>query len=229
MRRLYRDDLWLSADAFKMVRLMGKHAIDMADDLDVTRVFLSSLTLISAPKAGPERESFDWNNALIKMLVTFDVENKKGIAASAAKQCEPFARRLAELPLARLAPKDEEQARESLISIIDQERRRLQEMLLMLRPHPPLVLMPHVARFERVGAAVDRQHDIDNVLHRNVGGVRAVPASPAEMEPDAIPRQTLDRGVQCLNALHGEFAVGLDGRFGVDLVPVLRDRRIVEL
>ena len=40
---------------------------------------------------------------MIKMLVTFDVENKHGIAASAAKQCEPFARRLAELPLARLA------------------------------------------------------------------------------------------------------------------------------
>ena len=132
-RRLCRDDFWLSADAFKMVRLMGKHAIDMADDLDVTRVFLSSLTMLSAPKAGPERESFDWNSALIKMLVTFDVENKHGIAASVAKQCEPFARRLAELPLARLAPKDEVQARESLMLVIDHERRRLQEMLLMLR------------------------------------------------------------------------------------------------
>ena len=133
MRRICRDDLWLSADAFKMVRLLGKHAIEMADDLDVTRVFLSSLTLLSAPKAGPERDSFDWNNALITMLVTFDVENKKGIAASAANQCEPFARRLAELPLARLAPKDEEEARESLITVIDQEKRRLQEMLLVLR------------------------------------------------------------------------------------------------
>jgi hypothetical protein len=131
--RLCRDDFWLSTDAFKMVRLMGKHAIDMADDLDVTRVFLSSLTLISAPKAGPERESFDWISALIKMLVTFDVENKNGIAAMAAKQCEPFARRLAELPLARLAPADEEQARENLNLIIDQERRRLEEILSALR------------------------------------------------------------------------------------------------
>ncbi len=132
-RRLCGDDLWLSADGFKMVRLMGKHAIEMTDDLDVTRVFLSSLTLLSAPKDGPERESFDWNSALIKMLVTFDVENKRGIAASTAKQCEPFARRLAELPLARLAPKDEEQARECLHLVIDDETRRLQEMMLMLR------------------------------------------------------------------------------------------------
>ena len=133
MRRLCRDDLWLSVDAFKMVRLMGKHAIEMVDDLDVTRVFLSSLTMFSAPKAGPERESFDWNTALIKMLVTFDVESEGGIAASVAKQCEPFARRLAELPLARLAPKDEVEARESLMLVIDHETRRLQEMLLMLR------------------------------------------------------------------------------------------------
>ncbi len=132
-RRLCSDDLWLSADGFKMVRLMGKHAIEMTDDLDVTRVFLASLTLLSAPKDGPERESFDWNSALIKMLVTFDVENKRGIAASTAKQCEPFARRLAELPLARLAPKDEEQARECLHLVIDEETRRLQEMMLMLR------------------------------------------------------------------------------------------------
>ena len=132
MQRLEGDELWLSADAFKMVRLMGKHAIDMVDDLDVTRVFLSSLTLISAPKAGPERESFDWNHALIKMLVTFDVENKNGIAAMAARRCEPFARRLAELPLARLAPSNKEQARESLSTTINDERTRLQEILSVL-------------------------------------------------------------------------------------------------
>jgi hypothetical protein len=133
MHRLECDATWLSGDAFKMVRLMGKHAIDMADDFDVARMFLSSLTLISAPEAGPERESFDWNQALINMLVTFDVENKNGIAATAAKQCEPFARRLAELPLARMAPKDEQQARESLSSIIHQEMGRLQETLSVLQ------------------------------------------------------------------------------------------------
>ncbi len=102
--RLYGDKLWLSADPFKMVRLMGKHAIDMVDDLTVARVFLDSLTLISAPKAGPERDTFDWQKAMIKMLITFDVEKTVGIAAFAEEQCEPFARRLAELPLAKLRP-----------------------------------------------------------------------------------------------------------------------------
>jgi hypothetical protein len=45
-----------------------------------------------------------------------------------AKQCEPFARRLAELPLARLAPKDEEQARAKLTAIIDQEVCRIRHV-----------------------------------------------------------------------------------------------------
>ena len=48
MLRLYRDELWLSADPFKVVRLLGKHAVEMVDDLTVTRVFLDSLALISA-------------------------------------------------------------------------------------------------------------------------------------------------------------------------------------
>jgi hypothetical protein len=126
--RLYSDELWLSADAFKMVRLMGKHAVDMADDLAVTRVFLDSLTLISAPKSGPERESFDWKNALIKMLIAFDIENTHGVAAAVANQCEPFARRLAELPLAMLAPRDDEDARGRLTAIIEQEIRRLRHI-----------------------------------------------------------------------------------------------------
>ena len=165
--RLYGDKLWLSADPFKMVRLMGKHAIDMVDDLTVARVFLDSLTLISAPKGGPERDTFDWQNAMIKMLITFDVENKKGIAASAAKQCEPFARRLAELPLAKLAPRDEEDARARLTAIIDQEvcrlrhvRQTLQEIADADAAEAPgrlaFELGPEGDRYRRYGLSAER-------------------------------------------------------------------------
>ena len=132
MRRFLRDGFWLTADAFKMVRLMGKHAIDMADDVDVLSVFLATVTLHSAPKTGPERQAFDWNKALITMLLTFDLENKTGVADAVARKCEPFARRLAELPLARLAPRDEEQARERVNALIDNELRRLQELHMTL-------------------------------------------------------------------------------------------------
>ena len=42
-------------------------------------------------------------------------------------------------------------------------------------------------------------------------------------------RQAADRVVERLDADHREFPVILDRRFGVDHVPVLGDRRIVEL
>ena len=68
------------------------------------------------------------------MLVTFDVENEtRHRGFDGQTMYEPFARRLAELPLARLAPKDDEQARECLNLIVGEETRRLQEMMLMLR------------------------------------------------------------------------------------------------
>jgi hypothetical protein len=132
MNRFFRDEFWLTSDAFKMVRLMGKHAIDMADDLDVLSVFLATLTLNRAHKVAADREAFDWKSALVDMLLTFELENQKGVAAAVAKQCEPFARRLAELPLAKLAPRDEDQARERLNAIIDLERSRLMEIRMVL-------------------------------------------------------------------------------------------------
>jgi hypothetical protein len=132
MNRFYHDDFWVNSDAFKMVRLLGKHAIDMADDVEVLSVFLCTVALRTAPKPGPEREVFDWNGALIDMLTTFALENKKGVASKIAEHCEPFSRRLAQLPLARLAPADEEQASEHLNTIINRERCRLMEIRMQL-------------------------------------------------------------------------------------------------
>src|SRR5262249_41983349 len=55
-------------------------------------------------------------------------------------------------------------------------------------PHAPLVLVANVAGLEGIGLAVHGQHDVHDVAHRDVGHVGAVPASPAEVEPDAIAR-----------------------------------------
>ena len=117
-QRLNHDGVWSSSAAFQMVRLMGKLAIDMADDLEVTDVFLASLRLLVAPQNTPEPESFDWKYALIRMLMTFDTDSDQGDAALATEHCAPFARRLAELPLAKMAPRDDEQARKSLSVVI---------------------------------------------------------------------------------------------------------------
>src|ERR1700744_3526990 len=47
-------------------------------------------------------------------------------------------------------------------------------------PNRPLVLVADIAGFERIGLALHGQHDVDDIAHRDVGGVRAVPASPAQ-------------------------------------------------
>ena len=96
-------------------------------------------------------------------------------------------------------------------------------------PQLPLVLVPGVGCLERVIIAVDRQHQVDQVLHRNVGGMRAVPASPAQMEADFVGRQPFDRVVDRVDLHLGIAAIAFDARFVLLLVPVLADRRIVEL
>src|SRR4030095_8240031 len=60
-------------------------------------------------------------------------------------------------------------------------------------PDSPLVLVAHVAGFEGVRLAVHRQHHIDDVAHRDVGDVRAVPAAPAQMKTDPMGGQPAQR------------------------------------
>ena len=69
-RRLNVEDPWRPVDAFRMVRLTGKHAIDLEDDYDVARVLLCSLTLTIAPKPGPQNVPFDWISACQQALRT---------------------------------------------------------------------------------------------------------------------------------------------------------------
>jgi hypothetical protein len=132
-QRLHVSGLWLSTDAFNMVRLMGKHAINMADDLDVAGVFLATLTLQGAPRDPRERESFDWKHAMIRTLVTYDTDQDHGDADMVTKHCEPFARRLAELPLAALAPRDDQEARGFLTALIKRELERISEIRATLQ------------------------------------------------------------------------------------------------
>ena len=132
LQRLCFNQMWLTADNFYLVRLMGKHAIDMVDNLDVVRVFLCGLTLLSAPKAGPEREAFDWKDGLIKLLVTFDLENKR----KPRPWRRSSANRLhADSPSCRWRNwhRDENHARSWLMGIIDQELRRLSDIRLYLQ------------------------------------------------------------------------------------------------
>jgi len=70
---------------------------------------------------------------------------------------------------------------------------------------------------------------IDDVAHRDVGRMRAVPAAPAEMKTDSVLGQAAQRVVERLDPDHREFLVGRDARLGVHHVPIVGDCRIVEL
>jgi hypothetical protein len=128
-RRLNAQGRWRPADAFKMIRLTGKHAIDLEDDDDVARVLLCSLTLTTATKPGAQNEPFDWTSALLVMLCSFKHEDTIKTVADVARfhYCESFKCRLAELPLATLAPKGKEQARQWLIGVIEGQIKRVSE------------------------------------------------------------------------------------------------------
>ncbi len=129
-RRLNVEGRWRPADAFTMIRLTGNHAIDLEDSDDVARVLLCSLTLTNATKPGAQNEPFDWISALLVMLCSFKHEDTIKTAADVARfhYCEPFKCRLAELPLARMAPKGKEQARQWLIRVIEGQIKRVSEI-----------------------------------------------------------------------------------------------------
>ena len=55
-------------------------------------------------------------------------------------------------------------------------------------PDAPFMLVAHVSGFHRIGACIDAQHQVDDVLQRDVRRMRAVPAAPADMVTDAIFR-----------------------------------------
>ena len=108
---LHVHDVWLPTDAFKMVRLMGKHAIYVEEDLEVARILMSSLTLIHAQKAGPDDKPVDWASALTRMLASFEFEGQKDSVDYLSGRFSSFRDRLGQLPLARMAPASAGQAR----------------------------------------------------------------------------------------------------------------------
>src|SRR6516165_6407062 len=52
---------------------------------------------------------------------------------------------------------------------------------LCLLPRAPLMLVPHVAGLEGIGLRLHLEDQIDDVLQRQVVGVRPVPAAPAQV------------------------------------------------
>ena len=100
---------------------------------------------------------------------------------------------------------------------------------LHVLPHSPFVLVADIAGLERIGLTVDGQHHLDDVPHGNIRDVRTMPAAPAQVETDPVPRQSPQRVIERLHADHRELPVRARRGRRVDHVPVLGDGGIVEL
>ena len=127
--RLDIDELWLMADGYEMVRLMGKYVIDMASDYALEMLMLANICVAAdgqpenEGKAGDETGPMTIGERWVKLgesEVPF-----QSLAERLMTYCEPWARALANRPLERLAPKNVAEARRWLTVAMDAEVNRL--------------------------------------------------------------------------------------------------------
>ena len=67
-------------------------------------------------------------------------------------------------------------------------------------PHRPFVLVARIGLLDAVGADLHLQQQVDDVLQRHVEGVRAVPASPADVIARALLGNAAQRMVERVDA-----------------------------
>ena len=101
--------------------------------------------------------------------------------------------------------------------------------VLVLFPDCPLMFVTCVGGLERDLADVRAQDGLEDVLELDIGRVRAVPRAPAEVQADELLGESLDCFVDRIDADLSERKVVLDRGLGVDLVPVLSERGIINL
>ena len=83
--------------------------------------------------------------------------------------------------------------------------------------------MAWAGSFEREAAGIDLQALVHNVLKRNIGGVRSVPGSPANVQAHQRRVNAFQGPVGCIDAQLEPGLEIFDRRFRVDLVPGLRN------
>ena len=96
-------------------------------------------------------------------------------------------------------------------------------------PDLPFMRVTDIAGFDRERPGTHLQQHVDDAPERQVGGVRPVPAAPADVITDAILRQTAQRVIERLDPHRGEFLVFLDAGLRIGHVPGVRQAGIVEL
>src|ERR1700689_4405276 len=76
-------------------------------------------------------------------------------------------------------------------------------------PDPPFMIVPRISHLDAIAARFDAQDEIDDILGRNVGGVRRVKAAPADVVADALFRQSGERMIERLDGHRRPLAIWL--------------------
>ena len=96
-------------------------------------------------------------------------------------------------------------------------------------PQPPFMLVAGIRHLDAIGAGLHPQHQIDDVLERQVGDVRRVKAAPADVIADAVLRQAGDGVVERVDAHRGPFAILRQLGGGKRHVVHVGQKRVVDL
>ena len=91
------------------------------------------------------------------------------------------------------------------------------------------MLVPNVAGLDGIGLRLDPEHHVDNVTQRNVGGVRPMPAAPADVIANAIFGNAGERVIERIDPQRRVTLVVRQRRLRIKHVPGIRQAGIVEL
>ena len=119
--RLEQDGPWAMDDVWKMVRLLGKTAIEMKDDFQVALLVLASLAL--EPDAA--REPCRKPTIAEAMHAMSRDQRLTRVLEGITRLCAPFQQALARMPLEKLAPENALQARQRLSAVVEEELERI--------------------------------------------------------------------------------------------------------
>src|ERR1700722_4632265 len=173
-------------DVWKMVRLLGKTAIEMKDDFQVAMLVLASLALepepVQKPTFAEAAHAMSRNDGLSRVV------------EGTPRRGEPFQLALARLPLDKLAPENAAQARQRLSDVLEEGLGRIGGIRAGLKkiPDADLAEAPVRLGFE-TGTEGDRQRryvlSYERLVNRRIDTFLKVRKSSGSGELDLIELQ----------------------------------------
>ena len=96
-------------------------------------------------------------------------------------------------------------------------------------PHRDFVLVANVGRLKEIGLRLDRQHQFHDIRHRDVVGMRTMPAAPTQVIADLAFWNVAQRVIQRLDAQHAVLLVGRETHLDADPVPQCGHPGVIDL